>query len=320
MDESRNRQIQTWKNSPEVRKIISHYSQISFFRSLGTIFLDWGVIFFVAYLCHHYFSWLLYLLSVLVIATRQHGLLVMVHEGAHFRLSNRRFLNDFISNFFAGFPTLMPTGWYRRHHADHHKFLNTSRDPDWARKILSPEWRFPQRAQFLFLTLFRQLYVGGFEWVRLVVGIVGFSSPKNIIRSDRRGETFAQLAFYIFGSWAAAYFGALDKVVVYWFVPLLTIFPLLQRIRSISEHFGLENSHELNSARNTLAPPLERFLVSPHNTNYHTIHHLFPSVPYFNLPKVHKHFSEVPWIRDWAHENTSYIWPTKKSVLKDLIG
>ncbi len=33
-----------------------------------------------------------------------------------------------------------------------------------------------------------------------------------------------------------------------------------------------------------LSNPIERMFVAPMNMNYHAAHHLWPSIPYYNLP------------------------------------
>ena len=45
-------------------------------------------------------------------------------------------------------------------------------------------------------------------------------------------------------------------------------------------HFGVD------------AGPVEAFFLSPFNINYHTAHHLFPSVPWYNLPALHERLLE----------------------------
>ena len=94
-------------------------------------------------------------------------------------------------------------------------------------------------------------------------------------------------------------------------------FPLFQRIRSISEHFGLPREHELNGSRNIVAGPIESFIFSPHNVNYHLAHHLFPSVPQHALPALHGALMENDVYRNYAHNNDSFI-VKQESVFRDL--
>src|SRR5205807_8635083 len=46
-------------------------------------------------------------------------------------------------------------------------------------------------------------------------------------------------------------------------------------------------SSPLTAARTNLGPAWLRWLIFPHNVNYHVEHHLYASVPQYNLPRVH---------------------------------
>ena len=53
------------------------------------------------------------------------------------------------------------------------------------------------------------------------------------------------------------------------------------------QHGGLRDNvtdHRLNT-RTVMMNPVSRFLYL--NMNYHIEHHMFPLVPYYNLPKLH---------------------------------
>jgi fatty acid desaturase len=44
----------------------------------------------------------------------------------------------------------------------------------------------------------------------------------------------------------------------------------------------------LTAARTNLVGPLGRLLLFPHHVNYHVEHHLFPAVPHYRLPALHR--------------------------------
>src|SRR6202158_5461017 len=85
------------------------------------------------YLCERFWSPLLYLLAIAIIGARQHALLILMHDGVHYRLFRNRRLNDWTAEVILAWPNLICARAYRRNHFAHHRFLNTAQDPDWAR-------------------------------------------------------------------------------------------------------------------------------------------------------------------------------------------
>jgi len=58
--------------------------------------------------------------------------------------------------------------------------------------------------------------------------------------------------------------------------------------RSFAEHSHPEEDQAADRHRliTYASNPLERMLLAPMNMNYHTAHHLWPSIPYYNLPEA----------------------------------
>lgn len=68
-------------------------------------------------------------------------------------------------------------------------------------------------------------------------------------------------------------------------------FTFLNKIFAISQHFGKsENSNIFYSTRTFVANKYLMFLYA--NMNYHIEHHLYPSIPYYNLPLIHSLIKE----------------------------
>jgi fatty acid desaturase len=57
----------------------------------------------------------------------------------------------------------------------------------------------------------------------------------------------------------------------------------------ISEHYPLfeTGKNNLQMTRNRFAKWWEAWFFSMHNENYHLTHHLYASIPFWNLPKAH---------------------------------
>jgi hypothetical protein len=61
------------------------------------------------------------------------------------------------------------------------------------------------------------------------------------------------------------------------------------RLRAIAEHGATTDfSSPLTAARTNIAPAWLAWLIFPHQVNYHIEHHLYASVPHYNLPRLHR--------------------------------
>jgi fatty acid desaturase len=69
----------------------------------------------------------------------------------------------------------------------------------------------------------------------------------------------------------------------------MTGLSLIFRLRNIAEHAVVRDpSTKLTHTRTVLTHPLVRFVVAPHNANFHLEHHLYPFLPQYRLPAVHR--------------------------------
>ena len=80
---------------------------------------------------------------------------------------------------------------------------------------------------------------------------------------------------------------------------MLTVLQPILRLRAICEHGATADfSSPLTAARsesNQAAEPanvLGRALLFPHHVNYHLEHHLYPAVPHYHLPRLHRLLAE----------------------------
>ena len=270
-------------------------SQIKYLRTksslMGTLLVAhaWLVIFSLLFIYTLFPSFILYLVVITLIAGRQLGLAILMHEGAHGLIANNVRFNNYISQFFCAFPMAVDTYDYRHYHLKHHRHTQTEDDPDlvlskpfpitkssFIRKMLrdlTGITGIKQRYQSIQKTFDNDtLKVDGKE-------ISGFKS-KATLRGILLSQILIFISMSIVGNWW--YYFA------FWIVPALTIFQFFYRIRNIAEHAVVPNDcDDFNNARTTNASFIERCFVAPYYVNYHLEHHLFMFVPCYKLKDAH---------------------------------
>ena len=89
-----------------------------------------GAIALVAWCSHSWIVVLAYPLAVGIIGSRQLGLAILMHDGAHGCLSPDEKTNLFLSQWFCAYPVFAETRAYRRYHLQHHARTQQHDDPD----------------------------------------------------------------------------------------------------------------------------------------------------------------------------------------------
>ncbi|HJU11798.1 MAG TPA: fatty acid desaturase family protein, partial [Candidatus Binataceae bacterium] len=234
-------------------------SQVNPAISTCHILLEWTAVVLAASLTQRFWNPLLYLVVVAFIGARQHAMLILMHDGTHYRLFRNRRLNDWITELLLAWPHLVTMRSYRENHLAHHNYVNTQKDPDWLRKEGNDEWQFPQTTAKLFGIFVRDLIgIGGLNLIRLA------SSLSSAASAPSKAFSRIRLAFYmvILGGMIAAGCGKI--LLMYWVIPYFTWLILIMRIRSIAEHFAINGSDDAyGQTRTTHAGILARVFIAP---------------------------------------------------------
>ena len=238
-----------------------------------------------------------------------------MHDASHHRVLPSRKWNDRLSNWLLAWPLLVSTEGYRENHLAHHFHLNTDDDPDWVRKVGRPEWEFPKTRWQLVKLLARDLFGGGFYDMLTAIGDLSGQTEAPGEPQPRRWSKPVYYALFFGGVIAS---GLWMPVLLLWYLPAFTLLPVILRIRSIAEHFGVEGEHELNMSRNFGGRWWEKLLLAPHNVGYHLDHHLFPSVPFYRLPELHDALRQLPDYSAHSHQNDTLLGLKGGSVLNDV--
>jgi fatty acid desaturase len=286
--------------------------------SILAIAFDWAVIFAAIGISKWLSHPLAYLAAIAIIGSRQHALGTLLHEATHYRLTANKAVNDWIGDLLLAWPITTTVDSYRRNHLEHHKHANTERDPDWVAKVGRPLFTFPQRLRTALL------HLGGYLlFVNSIRDAILISKRVSTDTTKKRtiGYLAVRVAVHAALAFVFTWFGLWVDFLIYWIVPFLSFFFFFLYIRSVAEHFGnMDYTNELGGTRTVIANGLERFVFSPHQVNYHLEHHLFPGVPYYNLPELHTLLMQSPEYAANAHITRGYCTGLAGECLGDGVG
>ena len=76
-------------------------------------------------------------------------------------------------------------------------------------------------------------------------------------------------------------------VAVLWVVPMSTTFMVYMLLRDVYQHANADDGRLTNS-RIFFADPFTRWAVFVYGQDVHVTHHLFPAIPHYHLPRLHR--------------------------------
>ena len=213
-----------------------------------------------------------------------HGILLVFlfclhHEAAHGTPFRSAWLNA-AAGWATGLVCVLPPVWFHHFHMAHHRHTHDpARDPELA----SPP---PKSRPGLAWTI-----AGGPYWTRqartVLVNAAGrnrdaFVPPRARPEVAREARLF--LAAYLAAAGLSAYHGT--AVLLWcWLIPGLLGQPFL-RLYLLAEHTGCPHVPDmLRNTRTTFTNAALRFIAW--NMPYHAEHHVYPAVPFHNLPALH---------------------------------
>lgn len=239
---------------------------------------------------------LVLLVCIVIIGTRQHALFVIAHDAAHYLLYEKRWLNDLAGRACATLQGLSMCT-YRVIHRLHHNNLYGELDPDTAL-----HGGYPRGKWYLIRKLLKDLsgltawktyayFLGGAPALNTStqVALRPLDDTSQKLRSQARTDRNLVIAFHLAALAGFAAAGYLIEYLVLWVLPLVTVVQAILRLRAIAEHGATTDfSSPLTAARTNVAPAWLEWLIFPHHVNYHIEHHLYASVPHYNLPALHR--------------------------------
>ncbi len=287
-------------------------------RNAILLFLQWAIAIAAGTVAIHLDSVPVYILAGFIIGSRIQCLAVMMHDACHSMLFSNRRINDLIGDIFVAYPLGFSIHLYRANHMHHHRYTNTMRDRDYRVQQRDPDQKFPKRPAAMFWLLVRS--VTGLNFYRMARDSRIWAPFANFHSPGRFGYHFPLALRIRYVVWALLFYGLILMSPWRWQILGLLLIPqfiwanVFNRIRAIAEHNGVANERELNGTRTIIPTLLDRFLIAPLNVSYHLEHHLFPSVPWQNLRRLHGVLMTDPSFATHAHITRSY-WGVMRELM-----
>lgn len=223
--------------------------------------------------------------ATLIPAMLVHGFVIVtmfapMHECVHKTAFSTPALNE-LFGWFAGLVSFYNFHFYRHYHTWHHRYTqDPERDPELSDFKPATGWGYLAEVSGLHFWPLRP-----WRFLRLALGLTrGVPFVPESARSKIALSAGLQLAIYaaafgaIAAGWTVPWFG--------WFFPALLAQPCLRMI-TLAEHTGCTlGSDGLTNTRTTLTTFPIRLCMW--NMPFHTEHHLYPSIPFHQLPKAHQ--------------------------------
>ena len=226
-----------------------------------------------------------------------------LHECSHRTAFGNNALNDAVC-WIAGLLSFYNSAFFRRYHKWHHRYAqDPAKDPELSDPV-------PQTFKEYVIT------ISGLPWwwgklqthTRVALGqldsypFIPESARAEVIRSTR-----LQLAVYAIAI-TLSIAAHQPWFVMYWLFPLFVGQPILRFIL-LAEHTGCSyDRNPFTNTRSTITLFPLRFLMW--NMPFHAEHHLYPSIPFHQLPQAHQQ----------VNQHLTHVDPGYVAVNRDIVS
>lgn len=237
-----------------------------------------------------YLVWLSYGTWWVIPATISYGfcltfLFAPLHECIHGTAFRSRIVNKLAATS-VGFLLLLPANYFRLFHFQHHRYTN---DPERDPELQTPK----PGTKFQYIWALSGL--NSYWWPQLkalFTHAVGRVKEKFIPESSK-SKIILEARLHVIG-YLIVLSGSIlfqsNALLIFWIIPIM-VGMIFLRLFLLAEHTGCEyTGNMMRNTRTTLSNPIMRFITW--NMPFHCEHHLFPSVPFHMLPKLHDHLSD----------------------------
>jgi fatty acid desaturase len=285
---------------PELR---ADLRKIADLRNVGTVIATWAQALLTIGLAVWIGHPLAYGAAFLLMGPAFARFAILGHEAAHKLLFTNKAWNDRIGRWVVAYPAFVPLDAYRRGHFAHHKDEFGPHEPDMNLYNGYPI----TRASFR-----RKLW-------RDARGTSGWKNLKGLLsaltRASARPVALRILAAQLPLIAAAILVGRWWLYPLLWLAPWMTVWRVINRLRSIAEHGGMERSKDRRRTTHHVRQHRSaRFLLVPLNTGWHLAHHVDMGVPWRNLPKLHAELEAAGWVTpELTYPSYTALWRALRS-------
>jgi len=244
-------------------------------------------------------SLLVIVLALFVMAGRQLGIGILLHECSHRSFFSTIKWNRFIGHWFGGIPILVPYDFYRPYHLSHHAKTGTDGDPD-----VENIRQYPVSKMSLVRKVVRDFV--GLSGLKMLFGVLFYVLSNRAgnayslgVTNSEEGQNrdpkisrknYAHALLFHSSFFSVFYLSGQPSLYLYWWLCFIFFYPFILRMRQIAEHGAmtqLSSNDVRDTTRTTIARWWERLLFAPNFVNFHCEHHYLPTVPSYNLPAMH---------------------------------
>ncbi len=252
--------------------------------------LQWAMIGLAWWIASQATSTPLQIACAVFVGTRYYALFIIGHDGLHRRLFPSRRWNDAWTDIFVLAPIGAITRINRRNHLHHHQTCGTEADPDYYKYM-----RQAKTPGALLISL-----TGVTMAARAVRNVFGRSESnlgRGVLSDSRRDnqivrERYVARDFVILAAVNLFLVGIMTHLfgwggyLFYWLIPIYVFTFAADLTRVYLEHCLFPGEQSPQRLVTIDCNWVERQFFAPMNMNRHVVHHLYPSIPYYNLEQA----------------------------------